>query len=476
MPILQILALCLAAFFIGVFIHDRWRTWFLLVISLVSVYWLQPFSPILHLDFWLPSLSIALAVFVWIITRPESPASSKEPWVTAGIITVIVVLIGLLRYLGPLCCLTPSRPPLLYEIFVGIILITGLAILFSRSVRARQGLMIGFIILILCLFAVLKTEPLMVWVSSVLRTLAGRSTSTANMLDLRWLGFSYIAFRLLHVLRDRQNGRLPENKLNEFLVYVFFFPALVAGPIDRSQRFIQDLRKPFSFSTPIAMQSTKRLAWGFFKKFILADTLALIALNDLKAMQTTSPGMLWILVYAYALRIFFDFSGYTDIAIGSGQLVGIKLPENFDRPYLKPNLTTFWNSWHMTLAQWFRAYFFNPLTRTLRSSKHPLPMPLIIFTGQLSTMVLIGLWHGITWNYLIWGIWHGVGLFIHNRWSEFMKLKFPNPEHKTWVARLLGAASIFITFQYVAIGWVWFALSNPAQSWMVISGLFGYGR
>jgi alginate O-acetyltransferase complex protein AlgI len=387
---------------------------------------------------------------------------------------LIVVTIGLFRYLGPLCCLTPSRPPELYEIFVGIVLVIGLAIFFSRSNRIKQGLMIGFIVLILGFFAILKTEPLAVWISTGLRLLAGRSTSAANPLDLRWLGFSYIAFRLIHVLRDRQNGRLPEIKLHEFLVYVFFFPALVAGPIDRSQHFIQEFRKPFSFSNQVAMQSTKRLAWGFFKKFVLADSLAVIALNDLKAAQTTSTGVLWILVYAYAFRIFFDFSGYTDIAIGSGQLVGIKLPENFDRPYLKPNLTAFWNSWHMTLAQWFRAYFFNPLTRTMRSSKSPLPMFLIIFTGQLSTMILIGLWHGITWNFLIWGIWHGMGLFIHNRWSEFIKIKFPNPDRKMWVTRLLEAGGIFITFQYVAIGWVWFALTSPAQSWSVISGLFGY--
>src|SRR5512141_411437 len=104
-----------------------------------------------------------------------------------------------------------------------------------------------------------------------------------------------------------------------------------------------------------------------------------------------------------------------------GRLLGIRLPENFAAPYLKPNITQFWNSWHMTLTQWFRSYVFNPLTRAMRSSKEPLPTILILLVAQISTMALIGLWHGITLGFVFWGLWHGLGLFIQNRWSDFIK-------------------------------------------------------
>ena len=181
------------------------------------------------------------------------------------------------------------------------------------------------------------------------------------------------------------------------------------------------------------------------------------------------------MLYAYALRIFFDFSGYTHIAIGLGQILGIQLPENFDRPYLKRNLTLFWNSWHITLAQWFRAYFFNPLTRALRSNPRNIPMPLIIFVGQLSTFTLIGLWHGISWNFAIWGAWHGLGLFIHNRWTNLMRSKASWLEGQATLNRFLSISSTVLTFQYVSLGWVWFALTDPAQSWHTLLKLFGSG-
>jgi len=123
-----------------------------------------------------------------------------------------------------------------------------------------------------------------------------------------------------------------------------------------------------------------------------------------------------VLLYAYAFQIYFDFSGYTDIAIGLGRLLGIKLPENFNAPYLKPNLTYSGTIGNMTLTQWFRAYFFNPVTRALRSSKRKFSISGIVFITQMGTMVLIGLWHGVTWNFVAWGVWHGLGLFVHNRW------------------------------------------------------------
>lgn len=264
MPILQIIILCLVALLIGAFVHGQWRVWLLLVASLAAIYWLQPFTPISHLDFWLPSISVTLTIFVWVVTRQNQPWNNKDNWITAGILIGFVLVIGLLRYLGPVCCLTPSRPPGLYQIILLIALSTGLVVLFWRSSQIRPAMLGCFLVLILGLFIIMKTEPLAVWFSAGLRSLSGRSSSAASTLDLRWLGFSYIAFRLLHSLRDRQNGCLPEFKLHEFMIYVLFFPTLTAGPIDRSQRFIQDLRKPYNLTSQDLTQSFQRIAWGFF--------------------------------------------------------------------------------------------------------------------------------------------------------------------------------------------------------------------
>ena len=475
MTILQILVLCLAALLLGLFFQDRWRGWAILILSLAAVFWLQPFTPIPHLDFWLPGISISIAIFTWVVSQPVGANASRETWLTVGVAVGFILLVGLMRYLGPVCCLTPSRPPNLFQIIILIIVMAGFAALMWRS-QAKSAWLAGLLVFILIIFVILKTEVLSTQLSSLLRSLTGRSVASASALDIRWLGFSYIAFRLLHVVRDRQNGRLPQINLQEFLIYVFFFPALPAGPIDRSQRFIQDLRKEFRLTTVDFLKSGQRVVWGFFKKFVLANSLAVIALNETLVSQSTSTFWLWVFVIAYALRIYFDFSGYTDIAIGAGQWVGIRLPENFDRPYLKPNLTTFWNSWHMTLAQWFRAYFFNPLMRLMRTNKRPIAMPMIIFCGQLGTMVLIGLWHGVTWNFLIWGIWHGIGLFIHNRWSEFSKSRLAGWQEKSWLKILAAVTGTLITFTYVTLGWVWFALPEPGQSWKVLLGLFGYGH
>jgi alginate O-acetyltransferase complex protein AlgI len=278
----------------------------------------------------------------------------------------------------------------------------------------------------------------------------------------------------MHAIIDRLNGRLPDLRLREFIIYIIFYPAYSAGPIDRVQHFIRDLRQDYKPSVSGFLLGGKRILVGIFRKFVLADGLALIALNDLNAGQTQSTGWLWLLLYAYAFRIYFDFSGYTDIAIGISSLIGIQLPENFEKPYHKPNLTLFWNSWHMTLANWFRAYYFNPLTRKLRSAHQAVPLPLIIFIGQLTTFILIGLWHGITWNFAIWGAWHGIGLFIHNRWADHNRSRNISPNQPHLRNQLNMIAGTLLTFHYVSLGWVWFALASPSASWQTILMLFSF--
>jgi alginate O-acetyltransferase complex protein AlgI len=445
----------------------------LLVASVFAIFWLQPVLPIRGIDFWLPTATLFIAAGGWLLTAQSQEQNYRQTLKTGSLILLTVLVIALTRLLSSSGIVTPSRPPQTIEVVI-VLAILGVLLFFARWVKrvSPAWLTIG-IVFVLALFVVLKLPMLTQLVSEGLRGLTGQSVNLASALDLRWLGFSYVAFRLIHTLRERQNGRLPSMRLEAFFIYTLFFPAFTAGPIERSERFLRDLQQPYLPGAEQMGQGAKRLLTGLFKKFALADSLALIALSAVNAGQVQSAGWTWLLVYAYTFQIFFDFSGYTDIALGMAQWMGFRLPENFNAPYLKPNLTQFWNSWHMSLTQWFRTYFFNPLTRSIRSNAKQIPVWTVILITQLSTMVLIGLWHGITLNFVLWGCWHGLGLFIHNRWSEWMKPLAPRLQAKPGLQRVLKVFSTVLTFQFVALGWVWFALPTVSDSWRVFLQLFG---
>jgi alginate O-acetyltransferase complex protein AlgI len=470
MTLVYTLAFIVIAAALGLVTLKRGRLLVLLATCALAVYALQPVLPVRGLDFWLPTATLGLTVLGWILTTPREQRLWRNNWPAAAILGGVVLALGLTRYLGFLLPLTASRPPQIIQIIgvlAGIAVVAFLMGRFSKPSKLLLSAGFGFVIL---LFVILKVPVLAEWASKVLRGWNGQSAALASPLDIRWLGFSYIAFRLLHTLRDRQTGRLPTVRLSEYVVYVIFFPVLAAGPIDRIERFVGDLRRPLALKPDDFGGAVKRLVLGLFKKFAVADALALIALNANNAMQVRTAGWAWVLLYAYAFQIYFDFSGYTDIAVGLGRLLGIKLPENFKAPYLKQNLTQFWNNWHMTLTQWFRTYFFYPVTRALRSDRKPLPIAVIILITQIATMVLIGLWHGVTWNFIAWGLWHGVGLFIHNRWSEWTKVRFmalPSGWQK-----ILNMGGVLLTFHFVTIGWVFFALPSPAVSIHFLQALF----
>ncbi len=449
------------------------RGWFLLVSSSLAVFWLQPSLPIRYLDFWLPVATLALAILAWVITATPENRSLKPNLPAFLVIAAVVLLVGLTRFLSPAGWLAPSRPPQTTTIIIVLGALAAVIWLLAQPKRNSSGLLMGGIILLIALLVILKFPPLTTWVSAQLRIFTGQSAALASPLDIRWLGFSYIAFRLIHTIRDRQSGRLPQVNLQEFVNYTIFFPAVTAGPIDRLERFTSDLRKPAELDSTRFVDGSRRLLVGLFKKFVLADALAIIALNATNASQVDSGGWTWVLLYAFAFQIYFDFSGYTDIAIGLGIWLGIVLPENFNNPYLKPNLTQFWNNWHMTLTQWFRAYYFNPLTRALRSSKRPLPAWFILLFTQVTTMVLIGMWHGITWSFIIWGLWQGIGLFIQNRYSEWAKPRTSTLTSQPGWGKAFHAMGVFLTFNYLALGWVWFTVPDPALALQVIGRLFG---
>lgn len=473
MALHDILVFTAAAVLYRLIFVDRGRKWVIFISSILAVYWLQPLTPIRYLDFWLPTLTLSITVFIWILTSRIESRLKAENLRTGVALIGIVILIGLTRFVSFSGVLTASRPPQIGVIFTALvilILIGSISAYFTR--RNPIVLWFSFTLLII-IFLVLKIPALSKEVSIALRAVMDQSTSSALAADIRWLGFSYVAFRLIHVVRDAQRGRFKGVSLQEFVNYVIFFPAFVAGPIDRIERFSGDMRASLTRNAEDFGDAGKRIVIGMFKKFVLADTIALVALSPINAGQIRTTAWAWVLLYAYTFQIFFDFSGYTDIAIGIGRLLGFRLPENFERPYLKDNLALFWNSWHMTLTQWFRAYFFNPFTRFLRKSARSIPPFQIIFITQICTMLLIGLWHGVTWNFVLWGLWHGLGLFMQNRWSEWIRPQTTALENRKFTSNMIRVLNIAITFNYVALGWVWFALPEPELSWHVMLKLFG---
>jgi alginate O-acetyltransferase complex protein AlgI len=472
MKLEHILLFCVFALPVGLLLPRRWRGWLIFAASVGAIYWLQPASTIRHLGFWLPTATLGLTAFSWALTTPAEERNLKNTLLTGLALAGLVLLVAALRYVPLPCCKPPTRAPQIVPVLAVVLGAAGVTALTARFFAKRRWLAGVFFVSLLSLFVILKTEPLGTMASAWLRSRSGQSLELASAIDIGWLGFSYVAFRLLHTLRDSMLGRLPPLSLREYFTYVIFFPAFAAGPIDRVERFVKGLREPKVLAPDDVVIAVRRIVVGVFKKFVLADSLALIALDATKATQVQGSGWAWLLLYAYAFNIYLDFSGYTDIAIGLGRLLGISLPENFERPYLKQNLTHFWNSWHMTLAQWFRSYYFNPLTRRMRS-KRRVPAAVIILVGQFSTMVLIGLWHGMTWNFLIWGAWHGVGLFIHNRWYEWTRSRQSGSEAPAWLRRAGQVGATLLTFHFVVLGWVWFALPNPALAVQVFGKLFG---
>jgi alginate O-acetyltransferase complex protein AlgI len=468
MTLTHIAAFSLLALVYRFLIPTRWRGWSLLILSLLAIFWLQPALPIRQLDFFLPTLTLLVTVGCWLLVRQSDHLTTGD-WGVLAVMALCVLALAATRYLAPELRLT-TRPPAVENVLLALLLAApGLAVLGWLAQRTQRLIPLS-ILAIIALFVTFKYEPLMLALSSWLRALQGQDVALAGVIDLGWLGFSYVAFRLIHTLRDRQTGVLPALNLREYVTYVIFFPAYIAGPIDRAERYVEDYRQGLA---PVGVASAERIVIGLFKKFVLADTLALISLDVTSTGQATTVTGLWVLLYAYAFRLFFDFSGYTDIAIGIGLLFGLRLPENFDRPYRKGSITAFWQSWHMTLSNWVRFYVFSPLSRWLLSPPRRLPTPVILLISHLCTMSIIGLWHGITGPFLIWGLWHGLGLFIHKMWSDRTRKwqRQLKQRPRTYAAWQIG--SVLLTFHFVLLGWVWFALPDMQSATQVFLRLFG---
>ena len=471
MTVVQILLLAAAAALIGSL--PRGRVLALAGASMFTLFWLsQPNEEWVSLPFWLQMLTAFIVILVWWITAPVELRRLRKQWPVLAVLAVAVflaILVNRLPVAGILSISTAGPITVLGVCFIfgAILLLLNATARLNRIWAALSALaLVGF-------FLILKSPALTSQIFELLSSWRGGDAHPDPSSTLAWLGYSYLAFRLLHVLRDWQAGLLPPVNLDEFICYAIFFPSFVSGPIDRVERFTKDARQSTRLGNEGLIDGGQRLAIGLFKKFVLADWLAWLSISDTLVGQTRDGAWLWLFLYAYTFRLYFDFSGYTDIAIGLGRLAGIRLPENFDAPFLKSNLAQFWNSWHITLTQWFRSYVFNPLTRFLRTANRPLPVWLILLLAQLLTMGLIGLWHGFTWNFLLWGVWNGVGLFLQNRWSEYVRGRFSNWGTRPLARRALTVTGALLTFHYFSLSLVFFALTTPQASMNTLLKLFG---
>ncbi len=288
----------------------------------------------------------------------------------------------------------------------------------------------------------------------------GASTKTITP-SLPPLGISFFVFEFFHYLFEVGRGGEPIRNPLKFLLFSIFFPSLVAGPIKRYREFITSLEVGSQRFVPENFaEGLRRIGIGYIKKIILADNLTFVLNRHEASYPALSVTGRWFFVIETALRILFDFSGYSDIAIGFGLLLNIRLPENFNWPYLARNMQDFWQRWHISLSTWIRDYVYIPLGGNRHGVARRVANALIAFA-------LCGLWHGAAWHFVIWGLFHGVGLGVCATYKRI-------PGLGTTLGKLFAKEPIsawVITQAYVGIGWLLFFYPLP-QAWQMTKLLF----
>ena len=264
------------------------------------------------------------------------------------------------------------------------------------------------------------------------------------------LGISFFTFEFIHFALDRYKQKIESVKPGEFLAFILFFPTMVAGPIKRFQDFVPKLLAPSTDWVTDFNHGTTRILYGLAKKFAIADVLTSLTdhlkLQDIQ--QASGRGVLLLWLFAYGIKIYVDFSAYSDIAIGSARLFGVRVPENFDWPYFQTNIAEFWKHWHISLYRWLIDYIFIPLGGSRVAS-------LRIYRNIIVVMLASGIWHGAGLNFLAWGAWHALLLCVHKFWSQRQTQPQSTPH---WAAKL---ASWALTYIAVNLGWAFFAMPFP---------------
>ncbi len=329
--------------------------------------------------------------------------------------------------------------------------------------------------LILTLSIVLLLAPLVVfkYLDFILQTVnaLGRGKPLGLLGLVLPVGISFYTFKSLSYVIDVYRGRLAARK-NPILVglYISFFPQILAGPIERAGSFLAQLEKDYVFDLGQAALGLRRVLWGLFKKVVMADRLAQYVNIVFEQPDGFADLSLIAALVFYSFQIYCDFSGYSDIAIGLAQMMGLETMENFRFPYASRSIVEFWSRWHISLSTWLRDYLFLPisyaLSRRIKAARVLFVKSefLLYFAGMASTMLICGLWHGANWTFVVWGATHGLYLIvsratkrIRSRALRGLGLRPANP--------LVHGVRVLFTFGLTTFAWVFFRSPSLAGAW-----------
>ncbi len=282
----------------------------------------------------------------------------------------------------------------------------------------------------------------------------GLEMAMANWELILPVGISFYTFQTMSYTIDIYRGELkPTKSFLDFAVFVAFFPQLVAGPIVRASEFLPQLKQEPRFSDRKALDGISQILFGLFKKICIGDALAAALVDPAFNNPEHFSGVtLLFAVYGYAMQIYCDFSGYSDVAIGAAKVLGFNLPLNFNRPYLAASITEFWRRWHLSLSTWLRDYLYIPLGGNRKGSRRT-------YINLMVTMLLGGLWHGAAWNFVIWGGLHGVFLGMERFVPK--KVDIPSIINKRLFRQLL-------TFHLVCLTWILFRANSAENGFLIL--------
>ncbi len=281
------------------------------------------------------------------------------------------------------------------------------------------------------------------------------------------LGISFYTFQQIAYLVDVYRGEVTEHKFLEYSLFVTFFPQLIAGPIVHHREILSQFASPkrFRLNSADAAVGMTLFTVGLFKKVVIADSLAPFASVIYQMAQEKREihwAAAWMGAIAFSLQLYFDFSGYSDMALGLGRLFSIRLPLNFDSPYKSASIVEFWRRWHITLSHFLRDYLYIPLGGSQRGRIRR-------YMNLMLTMLLGGLWHGAGWTFVIWGGIHGALLVINHWWDSRVKKRIDPQQHPVW--RIwLGRVT---TFLIVTIAWVFFRAESLSAALHLLGSMFG---